>query len=121
MRDYIHVLDAARASVEILDNQFKNKSILLTGSPSIKVKDVMVMIKSILGDKISLEFKDEEIKGHYGLTPYSFRPKIAEKYISNVQIDLGQGLLDTIFEVYKEADEAGEKIAFDFDIQDNSN
>ena len=121
VRDYIHVLDAARASVEILDNQFKNKSILLTGSPSIKVKDVMVMIKSILGDKISLEFKDEEIKGHYGLTPYSFRPKIAEKYISNVQIDLGQGLLDTIFEVYKEADEAGEKIAFDFDIQDNSN
>jgi len=121
VRDYIHVSDAARASVEILDNKFKNKSILLTGSPSIKVKDVMVMIKSILGDKISLEFKDEEIKGHYGLTPYSFRPKIAEKYISNVQIDLGQGLLDTIFEVYKEADEAGEKIAFDFDIQDNSN
>ena len=68
-------------SQETLDNQFKNKSILLTGSPSIKVKDVMVMIKSILGDKISLEFKDEEIKGHYGLTPYSFRPKIAEKYI----------------------------------------
>ena len=93
---------------------------LLTGSPSIKVKDVMVMIKSILGDKISLEFKDEEIKGHYGLTRYSFRPKIAEKYISNDQIDLGQGLLDTIFEVYKEADEAGEKLAFDFDIQDIS-
>ena len=121
VRDYIHVLDAARASVEILDNKFKNKSILLTGSPSIKVKDLMVMIKSILGDKVSLEFKDEQIKGHYGLTPYSFRPKIAEKYISNVQIDLGQGLLDTIFEVYKEADEAGKKIALDFDIQDNSN
>ena len=120
VRDYIHVIDAARASVEILDKSFKNKSILVTGTPSIKVKDLMLMIKSILGDKISLEFKaDEKLEEHYGLTPYSFRPKIAEKYIPNVHIDLGQGLLDTIFDVYKEANDAGEKIAFNFDIQDN--
>ncbi|SVC80041.1 uncharacterized protein METZ01_LOCUS332895 [marine metagenome] len=121
VRDYIHVLDAAKASVDVLDDKFKNKSVLLTGSPSIQVKDLMLMIKAILGDKISLNFHDDKIKGHYGLTPYAFRPKIAEKYTSHTQIDLGQGLLDTIFEVYKSLDEAGEKIAFDFDVEENSN
>ena len=122
VRDYIHVLDAAKASVDILDDKFKNKSVLLTGSPSIKVKDLMMMIKAILGDKISLNFHDKKTQGHhYGLTPYAFRPKIAEKYTSHTQIDLGQGLLDTIFEVYKLASEAGEKIAFDFDAEENSN
>ena len=107
--------------MDILDDKFKNKSVLLTGSPSTKVKDLMMMIKAILGDKISLKFHDKKILGHYGLTPYAFRPKIAEKYTSNTQIDLGQGLLDTIFEVYKLASEAGEKIAFDFDVEENSN
>ena len=121
IRDYIHVLDAARASVDILDDKFKNKSVLLTGSPSIKVRDLMTMIKAILGDKISLKFNDDEMKGHYRLTPYAFRPKVAEKYISNVQIDLGQGLLDAIFDVYKSANEAGERIAIDFDIEENLN
>ena len=121
IRDYIHVLDAARASVDILDDKFKNKSVLLTGSPSIKVRDLMTMIKAILGDKISLKFNDEEMKEHYRLTPYAFRPKVAEKYISNIQIDLGQGLLDAIFDVYKSVNEAGEKIAIDFDIEENSN
>ena len=32
MREYIHVEDAARASVSILDQSFKNESIVLTGS-----------------------------------------------------------------------------------------
>ena len=121
VREYIHVFDAAKASVDILDDKFKNKSVLLTGSTSIKVKDLMMMIKAILGDQISLRFNDAKMAGHYGLTPYSFRPKLAEKYMPNTRIDLGQGLLDTIFEVYQSANEAGENIAFDFDIEENSN
>ncbi len=100
-REYIHVEDAADASVEMLEKKFKNQNIILTGQQSLKVYDVMKMLSEILGIKKSLKFKDKKDSGHYSRTPYSYQPRLAKKYTPNVHFDLGQGLLQLIESIKK--------------------
>lgn len=102
LREYTHVQDAARCSVEILSPEFENQYVIITGSQQMKVKDLMVMIKEMLNNKIELEFFPTESTLHYEITPYSFNPKIAKKLVSNYHIDLGQGILDLLSSIYKE-------------------
>jgi UDP-glucose 4-epimerase len=103
VRDYIHVKDAAKASVEILINKFINSHIMIKGMQTIKVKELLLMINEIMGNNIKINYsKKVKYEGHYQLTPYSFRPRVAEKFLLNTYHDLGQGLLDTIYDVYKE-------------------
>ena len=103
IRDYIHVKDAAKASVEILNNDFNNLHVMIKGSQTIKVKQLLSMINEIMGNEIEINYlKDSLYEGHYQLTPYAFRPKVAEKYLLKTYHDLGQGLLDTIYDIYEE-------------------
>lgn len=102
LRDYIHVLDAARLSTDILDDEYKNQHVIIAGHQQIKIKDLMVMIKEMLENKVQLEFKPVESKEHYEITPYVFRPKMAKRIQGNNYIDLGQGILDLITKVYDE-------------------
>ena len=101
LREYIHVQDAARCSVEILSPEFENQYVIITGSQQMKVKDLMIMIKEMLNNKIELEFVPTESTIHYEITPYSFNPKVAKKFVSNYYIDLGQGILDLLGSIYK--------------------
>ena len=107
LREYIHVEDAARYSVQVLDKEFENSYVILTGHQPMRIKDVMIMIKEMLNDKIELEFlpvNDESCpydpKTHYNITPYSFSPKIAKKIVGKYYLDLGQGILQVLHEVY---------------------
>ena len=101
VRDYINVLDAARISVEILEKNYRNCHIMITGTQTMKVKEVLYMIKEMLDNEIQLEFTNERIEEHYEITPYSFRPRVARKYILEDYHDLGQGILDVIYDTYK--------------------
>ena len=97
MREYIHVEDAARASISILDESFKNESIILTGQEPMRVADLLKMIAEILNFKDdSVEFIEEKYSGHYVRTPYSYQPKLGRKYTPSTHVDLGQGLLQVI-------------------------
>ena len=102
IRDYIHFSDAAKACVAILNNEFKNKYIMLKGSQTIKIKDLMKMIQEILHKKIPIKYSTKSYKDHYEITPYSFRPRVAKKFIQETQMDLGEGILDTIYDIYKD-------------------
>lgn len=101
IREYIHVEDAARCSVEILSDNFINQHVLLTGHHPIRSKDLVVMINEMFGNKLTVEFRNEKPDTHYQVTAYSFNPKVGRKYISNYYIDMGQGLLQCIEEIYK--------------------
>ena len=103
IRDYIHVKDAAKASVEILNEDFINSHIMIKGSQTIKINELLNMINEIMDNQIKINYsKEKHYEGHYQLTPYSFRPRVAEKYLLKTYHDLGQGLLDTIYDIYKE-------------------
>jgi UDP-glucose 4-epimerase len=101
LREYIHVEDAAQCSVEILSDEFENQNIILTGTQPMRRRDLLVMIKEMLGNKIELDFSSVEATTHYEITPYSFSPKIARKYVKTHHIDMGQGILQCIKEIYK--------------------
>jgi UDP-glucose 4-epimerase len=103
LREYIHVEDAARCSVDILSDEFENEYVILTGYQQLKIKDLMVMIREMLGNRIELEFLPNKSSVHYEITPYSFTPRIAKKLVSGHYLDMGQGLLQCLKEIYKEA------------------
>lgn len=53
MREYIHVEDAARASVVALGADFCNQSVILTGQEPMRVSDLLKMLAEIFGEGAS--------------------------------------------------------------------
>ncbi|WP_319508440.1 NAD(P)-dependent oxidoreductase [uncultured Methanolobus sp.] len=102
LREYIHVEDAARCSVDILSDEFQDEYVILTGYQQVKIKDLMVMIREMLGNSIELEFLPSKSNVHYEITPYSFNPRIAKKLVRSHYLDMGQGLLQCLKNIYKE-------------------
>jgi UDP-glucose 4-epimerase len=101
IREYIHVLDAAKGSVDILSEEFANQHVILTGQQQMKIKDLLMMIKEMLDNKVKVEFLPASKNHHYEITPYSFAPKIGKRLTSRTYLDLGQGILDSISTVYR--------------------
>jgi UDP-glucose 4-epimerase len=100
MREYIHVEDAARASIDALNVEFVNESVVLTGQEPMRVIDMLKMLAEILGlSSDSVEFIKDKYAGHYVRTPYAYQPKLGRKYIPPIHVDLGQGLLQLINEL----------------------
>ena len=97
-REYIHVQDAARASVDALGREFLNQSIVLTGQEPMPVTNMLEMLAEILNLKQPIKFSNVR-EGHYIRTPYSYDSKISRKYVLPCHIDLGQGLLQLIREI----------------------
>jgi len=108
IRDYVNVLDAARCSVEVLSEEYKNQHVMITGNQAIKVKDLLNMIKEMLNNQVKIEYLPERIRDHYQITPYSFTPRIAKKLVLPYYHDLGQGILDCIYEVYQAIKDQGD-------------
>ncbi len=102
MRDYIHVVDAAVATVNQLHATSPNEYVMITGNQTMLVKDVLMMIREILENQVDIIFEEGELDGHYMLTPYYFKPKVAKKIVLPAYHDLGQGILQCIHEVYQE-------------------
>jgi len=100
MREYIHVEDAARMSVQALEPEFANRHLVLTGHEKLQIKDVMRMINEILGGELELRFEEADHLSHYGMTPYTFQPTLGRKVVMNEYVDLGQGLLDCLDELH---------------------
>ena len=102
LREYIHVKDAALSSFNALNDKFKNKYLIIAGNQPIKIKDLLTMIKEIFENNIEVEYVDEIEADHYQITPYNYKPQIAEKISSKLTYDLGQGLLEQIYLLDKE-------------------
>jgi UDP-glucose 4-epimerase len=98
-REYIHVEDAARASVAALGPDFRNESVVLTGQEPMRVQDLLKMLAEILGIPESVEFIEGSQPGHYVRTPYAYQPPVGRKYVLPMHVDLGQGLLQLILEI----------------------
>jgi UDP-glucose 4-epimerase len=108
IREYVHVRDAAHSSVQVLSEEFRNERIVLTGHHPMRFGDLLNMIREIVGD-VEIELarpREDEVRqgdsGHFAITPYSFRPRVAKKLVANPYLDMGQGLLECLGEIYLE-------------------
>ena len=101
LREYVHVSDVAQASVQILQPEFRNQHVVLTGHHPLRVRDLAEMIREMVGSDVKIEFQPViDPRTHYRVTPYSFRPQIAKKLVSNHYMDMGQGLMDCMEELH---------------------
>jgi UDP-glucose 4-epimerase len=107
VREFIHVRDAARLSVDALGDEFASEVVVLTGHHPMKVRDLLRMLQEILGDDVTVNYV-EPTGEHYQITPYSFRPRVARKVVSNPYLDLGQGLLELVADIYDSQVAAGQ-------------
>lgn len=99
IREYIHVKDAAQLSISALGDEYINKNLIITGNQQLKVKNLLFMINEIFDGSLKIEFGSEDELHHYEITPYNYRPKIAKKITPNSYYDIGQGLMDQIYEL----------------------
>ena len=106
MREYIHVNDAARLTVDILALEYKNKHIVITGHHPMKSREMLEMVQEILKKEVTFKFSNAPNNFHYTLTPYSFIPKIGSKLVSNLYVDMGQGLLECLQEISRELEQS---------------
>jgi len=99
-REYIYVEDAAKASVEIIENDdFLNQAVMLTGDQSMRTYDLAMRVSEILNLTYSQDLKnnsEENLIAHYTKTPHSYSPKIGKKFNLSSSINLDDGLLQLI-------------------------
>lgn len=101
-REYIHVQDAAKLSVKALEPEFANECLTITGTQTMSTKEVMAMVKEIIGRAIEIEFSANEPGHnpfHYSLTPYRYTPRRGKKIVPSTFVDLGQGIMDVVEEL----------------------
>ncbi|MBI1911118.1 MAG: NAD(P)-dependent oxidoreductase [Deltaproteobacteria bacterium] len=104
-REFLHVKDASRASVEILDKSFANECVIVTGQRAMKYKEFLEMVAEMLKGRVEIEYRQRRLDTHYKITPYTFDPKFAKKMSPDRYVDLGQGLLHCMNEIYNEITE----------------
>lgn len=93
LREYVHVDDASEATLSILDPQFENQNIIISGNQPMRVEDLFRMMGEILGRDLVIEYENDPNSGHYQITPYAFMPKVGRKLVPPLTVDLGQGIL----------------------------
>ena len=67
------MLDAAKASADILNNQFNKKVVLIKGKKTIKIKNLLLELKKITKLKSKLVFLNKTQRGHYDRKPKPFK------------------------------------------------
>lgn len=103
VREYIHAADAARLSVDVVEQQeYHNRHIILTGNERMKRKELFQMIREIIGKSdLQILLSETPSDNHYQQTPYSFNPTVSQKLLANPHIDMGQGILECVRSVYQ--------------------
>ncbi|MDD6088796.1 MAG: NAD(P)-dependent oxidoreductase [Desulfovibrionaceae bacterium] len=110
LREYIHVEDAALSTVEILNPEYANQNIVLTGSQPMQVGELFRMIGEMLGRELKIVCQNDPNSGHYQITPYAFMPRVGRKMTPHLSIDLGQGVLRVMEEVHRGMNTGTEEI-----------
>lgn len=102
-REYIHVKDAARLSVEALLPEYANKCLIITGMQVLKTRELIDIIREVVGSDVKIDHKADQRDGmRYMLTPYNYTPKSGVKIVPRTFTDIGQGVLDVVHEIHHE-------------------
>ena len=106
-REYVHVSDAARLSVDVLDPAHANRAVVLSGTQVLTSTELVQMICEIAGVENKVRFVGEGALGdHYTLTTYRYSPKQAKKLVPSEFVDIGPGILDIVEEIHRELEES---------------
>ena len=89
----------------MLTDEFVDEQVVLTGQHPMRFHDLLALIREIVGPDVELDLRppapedERPSSAHYSITPYTFRPRLARKLVSNYYTDMGQGLVDCLHEI----------------------
>jgi UDP-glucose 4-epimerase len=93
-REFVHVYDAANASVQALNRKYIGECLTITGADIFKYSELLEMISEIFPNPLDLIYEKNTSQAHYNMTPYRYIPKSGKKFIVNPSVDMGQGILE---------------------------
>jgi len=99
VRKYIHVLDAARATANVISKKYKNKYINIVGIKSYKVTQLLKIVSKSLNISSGVKFLDEKTIGRYIKFPklFKLRKGINYKFKKTIKLEYGiQNLINHI-------------------------
>jgi UDP-glucose 4-epimerase len=96
VREFINVKDAAELTIESFKESYDKNTLMLTGTKSMKYKDLFDMMNEIFDHSLQINIKENNSKTHYKSTPYSYQKDPVKKLTNNPHIDLGEGLIEII-------------------------
>jgi UDP-glucose 4-epimerase len=99
IREYLHVTDAAKATVSVLEKKYKNQHIIVTGKDKIKLPDFLNFLKIILKTKKKIKFIKKKLVGHYIYSPYSYIPKVGKKIKIKKELNFKKEINNLINEI----------------------
>ena len=97
-REYIHVRDAARSSVELSFGRV-DETIIISGADSVKADRLCTMLNELLNYDGPVYYAHGEPDGHYLVTPYRVEEDAVSRYNPSMTVDFGHGLMEVINEV----------------------
>lgn len=102
-REYIHVDDAIRLTINCIEKKYSNKAVIITGQQSFTSKEILELIFEILNfNPQNIKYKKNKKKEfHYNITPYKYKIQEATRIVPNEFIDLGSGILELIHQIKK--------------------
>ena len=98
-RRFIHVVDAAKSSVEMIKGKYKNKKILITGRNTVKITSVLKIISKILKINKKPTFSNKKQLGHYNMSPHSYKPIKTKNFILKNSINFKKGISDLVRDI----------------------
>jgi len=99
VREFIHVSDAARICVEVINRKYNGETLIITGHQQMKLKELLNVINEILGNRLEIIYHQNKSRAHYNQTPYSYIPNVGKKIISKTYCDIGQSLVEILDEI----------------------
>jgi len=100
IREYIHVKDASKIAVNLLDEEQKSLIYILTGHHQTKLKDLIETIKELVNKDISINYLGDSTS-HYLRTPYQYKDDNIKKIVLNTYQDMGMSLLSLYEDIKK--------------------
>ena len=94
-RRYLHVSDAIKACIKIINKRYDNKNILITGKKIIKVKTILKILSKKLNLKRKFIFKNQKGE-HYDTSPYTYKKMKEEKLIFKQVTSIDKGIDELI-------------------------
>ena len=102
VRQYIYVKDVVQAAATSIDNNYKNKKIILLGNERITISELMDKIIFYTDSNIQKVFHEDQYGIHYKLSPFHTNPDGAVNLNIESPVLLNSGLKKTINAIKKE-------------------
>ena len=102
VRQYIYVKDVAQAAATSIDNNYKNKKIIILGNERIIISELMDKIIFYTDSNIQKVFHNDQYGIHYKLSPFHTNPDGAVNLEIETPVLLNSGLKKTINAIKKE-------------------